>query len=273
MGCIKKTLKSVAKWGFISYTAITIGYAATYTGLSTYAIYDYKTNNIERIKKAKNSLVIKKYDVTIEDKVKHITIIGETHIYNHKESEFAKEFIDDYEYVAMEGNGGQGEFDGYMLTMGLCYLPFMTFYSMGNGRFITNPTMHYYALEKEKTLFYLEAGEDEFKKKTTDNQRRALLDIGALALITAPFAYFDGKNELTHGERDYTTEDIPGYLEYAVNASERDSIMVKNILKILEKEEVDSLLCVMGKAHVPGVEKKLKAKIKELEEKVEINTE
>ncbi|MDP2908515.1 MAG: hypothetical protein Q8N77_01785 [Nanoarchaeota archaeon] len=250
MGAIKK----LAKWGLISYIA-------AYMGLSGYAYYDFKTENVERIRKsAKNTLVVKNYKVRLEDKVKNLTIVGETHIYNYKESEFADKLVDKYDYVAMEGGGISQDDDFLMKITSRCFLPNLIFYGMGNGRLVTNPTTHAYAYHKGKTIFYMESGEDEFKNKATLGQRLALVGVSGLALATAPLSYFQGRDELIYGEYDF--QDGDSLVEYAANVGERDSIMAKNIVKALGREEVDSLLCVMGKFHVPGVEEKLKDKIK-----------
>ena len=37
----------------------------------------------------------------------------------------------------------------------------------------------------------------------------------------------------------------------------RDAIMAENIIEILERYDVDNLVCIIGKAHVKGVEENI----------------
>jgi len=252
MGFIKKTLK----YGLI-------GYMSTYIGLGSFALYDYNKKHKKAIpEKTANTLVVDDVEITLEDKLKKLTIIGETHIYNAKESGFSEEFIKDYSYVAMEGDGGKGEFDTLTFLASWSFLPAMAYYSCGSGRQFNNKTMHQHAKRNGKKIFYLEKGEDSYENEAELSQRMAFLGISLFSLSMAPIYYYAGKSDLEREDESdryvqyYSNEEST--TEYAVNLGERDKIMAENIIEILENnDEIDSLLCVMGKAHVRGVKEQL----------------
>lgn len=250
--------------GKILKTAFKI-YLAAYIGFSGHAFYDYNVNNKKRIEtEAKNSLVVRNYKVDLEGKIKELTIVGEAHIYNHTESAFAKELVKDYEHVAYEGTGRCPETSIANTIFGnvvsLIYLPSMVLYGMGSGRLFTNPSIERAAVESCKDISYLEADEDDIFSNMSLGQKFALFGICASSFLTAPLSYYGGKEDLGRVDKNiYYDENI---MFYAANLHERDKIMAKNIEKLLKREDIDKILCVMGKAHVIGVEKSLEENIK-----------
>lgn len=250
MKLVNKALKGALKYGLTWFVAI-------YMGIGGYAALDYKLSHSKKIEeKTKNTLVIQKYNVPLEDRIKELTIVGETHLYNSKETEFAKDFIDNYQHVARESNPKEPS-DPLLTITALGSIPAFLFYSMGTGRSLFNPTLASLAKQKGKTVYFLEEGEDEFNKRATLGQRFAQVGYAIFGLAVAPVAYFEGKREL-EGNHTKKNEELTNYL---YNMDERDGIMAKNILKILEKDEVDSLLCVVGKAHARGIVKRLEGKV------------
>lgn len=248
MKLVSKALKGALKYGLTWFVAV-------YIGLGGYAVCDYKLNHSKKIEgKTKNNLVIEKYNIPLENLVKELTIVGEDHIYNAKETEFAKGFINKFKHVAEESSDNSS--DSLVYISAMASLPAFLFYTMGSGRSFYNPTLSSLAKQEGKTVYFLEEGKDEFKKRALLGQRLGQLGYAMLALAAGPVGYFEGKRELDGNIKK--NNKVKGYI---FNMDERDGIMAENILKILEKDGVDSLLCIIGKAHVPGVVEKLKDKV------------
>jgi len=255
MGLVNKILK----WGSIGLICC---YASSYLVLSGYAIYDFKKSHYKTVKeKSKNVLTIKNYEFLLEGKVKHLTIVGEIHLYNYKESNFAKKLVSNYENVAREGSDNKN-LDFLTKTSSFLFTPSLWFYSIGSGRYITNKTTYHWALHEGKKIYDLEKGKDSFANNLNLAQKITFLGLSCVAMATAPATYFEGKNELLNGDKPELSEGSLVY--YAGNISERDMIMTNNIIGILKKGDVDSLLCIVGIAHVEGIEKKLMERVKRM---------
>lgn len=242
-------------------TAVKI-YLAAYLGLTAHAVYDYSANNKKKIAtEAKNSLVIRKYKVDLEGKVKDLTIVGETHIYNHTESKFAKELLKDYEHVAYEGGSGNLkdisflEYQ-YWKAFALVYALPTGYYSLGSGRSPYNPSIRSVAIENNKQMHFLESEGDDILKNMSFGQKSVLLAFGVISALEAPMGYYAGKQDLEFGDKKIHYEDNSMF--YAANLHARDKIMADNIEELLKREDINKIICVMGKAHVLGVEKNLK---------------
>lgn len=250
MKLVNKALKGALKYGLTWFVAV-------YIGIGGYAVCDYKFSHSKKIEeKTKNNLVIQKYNVPLEDRIKELTIVGEIHLYNSKETEFAKDYINKFEHVAKEGSSKESS-DLFVTLTALGLIPTFLFYSMGSGRSIFNHTLSSLSEQKGKTVYFLE-DKDKFDSGGTLNQKFALLGCSVLSLAAGPMGYFEGKREFLKG----STGGNKKLTAYVTNLNERDDVMVENLLKILEKDEVDSLLCVVGKAHVQSIVEKLKGKIK-----------
>lgn len=249
-------------------------YLCAYIGLSAVAVYDFNKYNKKRIEtEAKNSLAVKNYKVNLEGKLKELTIVGETHLYNHTESEYAKELLKDYEVIAYEsGKASERSKAGeqYRKVLVCLFKPSFTFYGMGSGRYTKNPTIQAHAWLSHKKIYYLETGNDDIIDKLSFGQKSAFLAMAAYSLLTAPLTYWEGKIELGHEtkwiDREKDTDAEIDYLAaYVANLHKRDKLMADNIAKLITKEDIDKLLCVMGKGHLKGVVKHLKSNL-EMEE-------
>lgn len=260
---VKKKGKKLLKGAFFTYLGLYLTYSCAYLGSAGYAFYDHFKYNVERVKKkAENHLLVKNYDISLGNKVKRLTLVGEIHMYNYKESEFGKKLIQNYKHVAHEGGTYEGR-SAFIWAWSALGTPSNLFYMMGSGRY--HPSIGVSAVLEGKEIHFLESGEDSFEQNTTLEQKLMLMSSTVTAFATAPLSYYIGRNMLINGEDwDSIIKDLDGNssIGYAVNLTERDTIMADNIAELLEKDNIDSLLCVMGRGHIVGVEKNLKEKLK-----------
>ena len=252
---IKKTLKSVFKWGLAAYLT-------AYAGLSAHVFYDYFKYNQKRVEQNKDvALEAHSYNINIDGKEKYLTLVGERHCYNKAEHEIGEKLVKQHKCFADECGGPDGVKDIsignflYGLAIALPITIEGSYSNLGNGRIYIS--ISDIAREKGHKIYPLENPNDAFNNMSFKERASLLLEADATILI-APRSYYFAKNEKPSDAKDY--KDFK-YREALID--KRDPVMAQGVVNLLKKEGVDSLLATVGKAHLEGV-------IKNLSQKVEI---
>ncbi len=182
-------------------------------------------------------------DEALWNPYKKLGILGEMHLYTETESEFAREMVEGYNVVGVEGTSRPDMLDK---IIGLLYKPFCRAYGEVTGR-SKNYTALKWAKELGKKIIRLEDGVKRFSL----SQKLTQLNISLNSFLLSPFI------PLLFKEHPELIEEIEKlndpYSDYAANLEGRNKIMAEKSIEILKKGENKDLLIVCGEAHVPGI--------------------
>jgi hypothetical protein len=236
--------KNLRKWMFRTYLA-------AYVTAGGYALFDAAKNS-DTLENTPQLSDIREYDVSIDGKVKHLTLVGEVHSYNRKESEIAKELVERNTHVAGEGFS----FSIHRLTPGnyvfgmaavLPATPYYFFCKIGSGRMY--PSLGDYAEDKGRRLYELENVNDEFDTMTL-LERSVMLASYWSTLFTAPLGYYESKNYAISNA-------ILVEISQNKGIAHRDSVMASTIVDLLHRDDIDTLLAFYGRGHMIGITRNL----------------
>jgi hypothetical protein len=257
---INKTLKRAL--------AIGVGaYILAYAGLAGYALVDIKKNFWNTFDKAQNFLTFREFSCEIDGRKKKLGLVGEKHLYNHKEQLFAGELIKRYETLAFEGSVNEPRSKIDRILDNVCSTlnyPYIYFYATGSGRRAPHPydierlknSLYNSLLQKEKIIPLIPLEEHSATDDMNLTQKALAFIESAKELAIAPMAYFKGKKELNlpRENKEKSPQEAQKELGwYRANGEKRDYIMADKIVTILEDDKTDNLLCAVGKAHVEGI--------------------
>lgn len=192
------------------------------------------------------------YNASINEKIKKIGLLGECHIYNKTESQFAKIILSNYNNIAMEGTGKKASGLG---IIGLLHLPAILALMTATGRFPTEETKSAIQIAKEenKNIFYLESDKDKTK---TFMQHVAFAASGLISIPLSPFIYYyTKKKDPFSGETKGFEEKNKGLIRKilthggSANIKERTDIMNQRSYKQINKDNINDLLIICGQSH------------------------
>lgn len=245
---LMRGIRRTLGWGIVAYTSL--------YGASTYHVaYDFSSSHSRWLHdNAKNELVIKNFSSTIDGKVRDITIAGETHDYNEKESDFAKDLIRKFNLVMHEGGYTQKATfidKAFLKSVGAFAKVTDTYIHLGDGRFTSNPGFDELAYQNRTPVLYLEnrtaGGTSEFNLE----QKTKLLWFYFKGAAMGPILYYQSKDSVMHKEE--INEDTVKEVKKLVNVDRRNVQMAQEILKYLRSRPEDNILIVVGKDHVAGI--------------------
>lgn len=176
-----------------------------------------------------------------------LTIVGENHSYTRSESELAPRIAQRYGLIAHEG-GGQNPFVFTLVSD--IDLPAAFLYSRATDRG-HRPTIHSSA--SWGSVVHLETNEDSYRAHMTTGQNMAVVALAFEGLLTAPFVYFQAKNDLEEERQGILDNEVPWLAAQATNLYERDEIMAHNLASLIEQRRARRILCVVGRWHVDGI--------------------
>lgn len=232
---------------------LTIGlgaYFAAYAALGSYAYLEYKKNEGKNREDTPNHLIVKKYIAKINGKEKPFAIVGENHRYTRQEKKAAVDLIDKYKNVAIERAVKKALNNRtYWHTIAVLDVPSRAFYLMGSDR--VHPDSDFISMFLAKKKFYLENenGRDDLNVF----EKAVIFGETAEKLLTAPLLYFTGKNE-----KNIAMEEIERELERKHKSNsifkrkwkKRNKVMTYRIKGMLEKDDIDSMVCFVGQSHL-----------------------
>ncbi len=233
-------------------------YAVGYLGLTGHVFYDYSKDNLPKIEQSNPNLTldIHKYKIEINGKNKILTLVGEVHFYNKKDSEIARKLVDKNHNFAnecgecnLEFNSFKEEIYGNFLAYSL-FIPFK-FNIMGNGRIYKS--IDEIAREKGYKNHPLEENDDPFKNLSF-GQKTMLLVAGIYSTLKGPLNYYESKKDsekvedLSKIKKDLDDLGLSDSLLY-----KRDIVMAGNIVKLLKEDTIDKLVASVGKAHIEEI--------------------
>lgn len=183
---VKKIARMVGKGG------ITL-YAVLYLGVSAHVGYDYLRHNRQRIEQGQTvqQLEVRRYHITIDDREKELTLVGEDHYYTKKEHTIAQNLVDEHEHFAEESG------TGHLLNMPLrnvmyayaCLKPLeitLFYQHLGNGRWYDS--VREIAEERGYVVHPLENADDPFTNMSP-REKVSFLAESIGSVVTAPLAY------------------------------------------------------------------------------------
>jgi hypothetical protein len=235
-------------------------YLFAFSGLSFFAGVDYNINKQKRIEKGRTQqcLTISNYKFNLDEKEKHLTLVGENHLYNEKEHTLAGEIVSSNNFFASEmgdklHDRTPPEDEKFYKKWALPLVPPIYFYMLGNGRV-------YSSLSRiaEKEGFPVYALEDNSVQFLSSKEKKGLVRSALVGLLVAPLQYYVGKTE------DCSTSEKLNNSQYKENLlTKRDSVMAEGILKLFrEHQDKDILVANVGNAHMTGIKKNLSKKVK-----------
>ncbi len=220
------------------------------------ALYDdSKTSKLKQDRPSQ--LEIHKYKITIDEEENYLTLVGETHRYNKRESELAERLVNEHDNIASEGSSSSklslGDYI-YALSLAISSYPYTLYYVWGSGRNYDSITD--IAVKKGYKVYNID--ENPFEHMSPA-ERSLLLGDSTRSFIIAPLGYFHG-----YKETPFIAIDSPPFKEFMID--ERDPIIANAIIAILREDDVDDLLANIGRSHLSGVVENLsnQAEIKEV---------
>lgn len=200
-----------------------------------------------------------KYKIDIDGKGKHLTLVGEQHDYNETEHRIAQRLVDGHQHFASEiirdflkDLSMKNFFYGVVLATP--YLLANNYAHLGNGRWYDS--IREIAEERGYRIHALEKPDDPFNSLSAW-EKVTLLGESFFSVLTAPWAYYEAKNEIPYNPHKFAN--YP-YREHLIDR--RDKIMAKGIVDLLKKDEIDKLLAGVGRAHLEGIIRNLSAQVR-----------
>mgnify|MGYP006995560877 CR=1 FL=1 len=246
---LRKIAKNIALASLISY----FGW---YTAGSGYAISDYHNGHKQWLERnIKNELDIRTASITINNRVEEIVFVGENHRYNIIESEFAKDFVKDFDLILSEGKAKSTadleEIIYSKILWSIGKVPYY-FYDLAHSRSPDNNGLLESAIENKQPFLLLENELNGHIGGFSFKQRAELLSYFIEAALTAPYLYPKFKEDIKQNvdPTKYLSEDPTN--DYA-NYKNRDYNMINNMLKYLTYSNPKKTLVIVGKLHLDGM--------------------
>lgn len=243
--------KKAALFGLAAYMTV---YALSNGNI----LRDYLGNNRNRIALGKTDqrLKIGNYKIMLDGKEKYLALVGERHDYNKKEHEIGETLIEQYKNIAGEpGFIWKNNSLKNKLFLAKVMIPakIANFYQhLGNGRWY--PSISKTAVKQGRKVYELEPSNEpiDFLSKEEKRDFFKMQVKGAFSLKGPTLEYKIAKGmDMTYASlprQDSNPSDDCGF-----ESSKRDSVMAENIIALLKKEGVDSLLATAGNMHIPKI--------------------
>lgn len=223
-----------------------LSYALAYAGTAFVAGADYRVRHREALLEEPPPSAQEIRSFRLDDG-RLLTILGETHIYNQTEAENAPRIAQYYHLIAHEG-GGRTPLVISMVSDFNTPAGFMYTRATGRGYY---PTIHSSA--PWGSVVHLEVGDDSYRSRMTTAQGAAIVALTIENLLTAPFIYFEAKNELEEERQGILNNDSSWLEREASRLEERDETMAHNLAELIEQRQARRILCVVGRWHVDGI--------------------
>jgi hypothetical protein len=230
--------------------------------------YDYFKDNRARIASGQTAqrLDINEYALKINGIEKHLTLVGEWHDYNKKEYETAKALIKQYKNIASEPGfswKGYSMKNKLFLIRSLIPRKIVYFYQhLGNGRWYASISRT--AVKQGRKVYELEPPNEPLDLFQDDFRNCLFREYvqGAFSLKGPSDKYKLAKGtDIGYASLAKQIKIKQGpYIPKGMGIPKRDEVMAENIIALLEKNGVDSLLATAGNGHIPGILKHLSEK-------------
>ncbi|MBI2548582.1 hypothetical protein HYW21_04495 [Candidatus Woesearchaeota archaeon] len=227
-------------------------YVASYVAVSAHVGYDFVRYNSLRIEQGKTVqyLEVRRYHIDIDGEEKELTLVGENHDYNKTEYEMAQKLVDEHQHFAEESGSGhlQNMSFGNLLYALACFKPLeitLFYQHLGNGRWYDS--IRDIAEERGYNVHALEKADDPFTNMSTGERIKYFAQC-FFSPLTAPLAYYGGKNE--------TPYDPSQFANFSYRTSlvdKRDRVMADSIVDLMREDDIDELLAEFGRLHLDGV--------------------
>ena len=249
-----KQVKSIAKKAALLGGAYLIAKLA----FSAPIFYDYFKENRERIKSGQTAqnLNINEYTLKINGLEKHLALAGEQHDYNENEHKIAESLVKQYRNIASEpGFSRKGMTVKNRLFWAKMIIPvkIVNFYQhLGNGRWYLSISRT--AAKQGRKVYELEPVNEpvDLLKKDFKECMAMMYSKGAFSLKGPRDEYEFAKGEdiayASLPRQDSIPSDDDGF-----GSPKRERVMAENIIALLEKDGVDSLLATAGNKHIRGI--------------------
>ena len=209
----------------------------------------------------RSSLDVSRYAVRVDGKTKYLTLVGEMHIYTRQESEQGKMFLKEHSDIAYEiasSGGAKGsEEDLSKERMLFRYLEVPKFY-IGLALARHDTSIYELAAKENRYVHSLETLQSRWAC-ISEEEYGEFKYKGILGTVFHPLLYLatrlddlhqDSPEEEEKSIRKFSTK-YPGII------SKRDSVMARSIDSLLHNKDIDTLLAVVGKGHLPGIAERL----------------
>ncbi len=253
-------IRNAVTWGL---AAGLTAYTSLYAALNTHVIYDYTQRHSRWLHdNVRNELVIKRFSATLDNKIeKELAFAGETHDYNYKESDFARDLIKQFNLVLSEGGYTQQAsfIDNAFLAVVSPMRDLVEGYmALADGRFASNLDIEDLAYQNGIPVLYLENDTAGGASTFTIRQKTRILWTYFYGAALAPYLYPQFKelemqetaNARQTPEFNSVGEDEAGKI---VNVGPRNILMSNQILKYLRERPESRILVVVGKGHLDGL--------------------
>ena len=253
-----RRIRNIIKWGLTAYISL-------YVGLSTHVLYDFSTkHNRWLYDNARNELVIKGFSATLDDKVRYLTFLGETHTYNYRESDFARDYVKQFNLVLSEG-GYDNKASNIDKAFWAVVKPLRniveSYMALADGRFNSNPDLNDFAYQNRIPILYLENDTAGGASGFSVRQKGQILSAYFYGAAMGPYLYYLAKESEIHPQSttEKTFDDSETPSGKIVNVGPRNIQMSNEILKYLMSRPESKVLIVVGKGHLDGLIRNLKA--------------
>ena len=232
-----------------------LGILGVYTlsyGIGTGAVfYDYNHGHKQWLAEhPQNTIITRDYTAETPTGKKHITLVGETHIYTKEESEYARQLLKGADAVFAEGYEIRDENIVDSVVHEIRYAvnkPPFYFFELGSGRGISNNSLLDMATEEGKPLIRLEENTKSYDDTNTKGRLNELRrEITRFAV--APIGYPSGK--FFHRTADNPPEIIEDDL-----FKRRNENMLEVLSETLPGVNGTNVIFLVGKNHIPDIER------------------
>ena len=199
---------------------------------------------------SQNDLIIVPIELNIGGKPKKITFVGETHNYNKKESDYAANFVNNFDLVFSEGSETSKTF---WTIWTYASMPYDFAEKLAIGRDYNNYGITNYAYRNKIPVKFLEDDTDGGGSLMSSTEKISLIFDSIKDSALAPVHYF--------GLKPYAGEKTDWQFWRAVSQqpdkrfylSERNAKMLNALASGIRKADAENILVDVGKAHLPGM--------------------
>ncbi|MBR9700838.1 TraB/GumN family protein [Candidatus Woesearchaeota archaeon] len=242
--------------------------ASYYIGCGSMSIMHYNKEHKQWLSEnSRNELVVQDFNSEVDGEQKHITLVGEIHVYTKPESEYANQIVKDYDVVLCEGASGENTSLRNKLFLS-SIKPFVRMarycYTHGTGRLITNDSLDDAAENAGKPIFFIEEGTDG-GIGTLDFESKAFVwSEYFMRTLFCPSEYIDGVSTAMRNDEDMSLDIVDDLYEMArsgrkdpLNVAERDVNMAREAYDHIMARDDDRIMIVVGVAHFRGIREEL----------------
>ena len=234
-------------------------YALAYAASTAHVLYDANRRQQNQIE-SPLELTVQRYQLQINHEQKDLTLVGENHYYTKAEQKFAEELVEEHEYIATETgldiSAGISFPNLLYNTLLLIPLSVNHFYlSLALNR--NSKSIGELLNDADKYIFPLE---ESISQTISDKTKIKLLSRHIICSMLGPIIYYQTKNSSKNWEKEEDNSPIISTEDKEI-VQDRDTIMAGNILNIFNNYDIDKLLAVVGRAHVPGIITSLSQKV------------